>query len=109
MTAKLEGLNNIFTDTPAPKRAKTPKAGKKPTVKRTAPTPKVKPTTATAGRTGRPVELDEWRKVTVILEERQIDALDAAAARTKAAGGARVSYSEMLRWLVDTHLNGFKG
>ena len=26
-----------------------------------------------------------------------------------AAGGARVSYSEILRWLVDTHLNGFKG
>lgn len=112
----------IFADTTAKtpkasKPVKTPTVTKSSTVKapkgKPKPAPKAKtvrtPAPAGKGRTGRPVELGSWRKVTVILEERQINALDDVVYAHRQRTGVRSSYSEVLRWLVDNHIEEYGG
>ncbi len=50
---------------------------------------------------GRPREAEPWRKVTVVLKDRQILFLDRLALDIRAATGAAVARAEIIRALID--------
>jgi hypothetical protein len=63
--------------------------------------------TSTEKRAGRPVVLEDWKRISIVFEQRHIDAMDAAIYAKKTDARKRYSYSDVVRWLVDKHLKDF--
>ena len=62
---------------------------------------------STPSKPGRPVVLEDWKRISIVFEQRHIDAMDAAIYAKKTNTRKRYSYSDVVRWLVDKHLNDF--